>query len=82
MSEEYLPLHKEFGIFLFGWTGAITITVLSYYAVHSYQPVWNIASDWISGMAIGVSSFAAACVMYAALVTITEIVSDIRRIFR
>ena len=81
MSKEYLPLHKEFGIFLFGWTGAITTTVLSYYAVHSYQSVWDIAHDWIIGMAIGIGSFAAACVMYAALVTITEMVSDIRRFF-
>lgn len=82
MSQEYMPLRKEFGIFLFGWTGAITITVAMYYAVHSYQSVWDIASDWAIGMLIGIGAFAAFCVICMGLLTITEIVNDIRSIFR
>ena len=88
MSEEYLPLHKEFGIFLVGWTGAVTITVLAYYIIGS--PVWNpeptlinIARDWISFMLMGiVSVFGAGCVVYMALVALNPVVDDIRKLFR
>ena len=87
MANEYLPIHKEFGIFMVGWTGAVTIVVASYYIVGNpiEQPrpsLTNIVHDWATGMAVGVTSFAAACVMYAALVTITEMVNDLRGLRR
>ena len=37
MSKEYLPLHKEFGIFCFGWFGAITIIFLAKFAVSDME---------------------------------------------
>ena len=82
MSEEYLPLHKEFGIFLFGWTGAVTITVLSYYAVHSYSSGWDIAHDWITGMLMGIGALAAFWVVYKILMeVVVPIIESIRRVF-
>ena len=62
MGDEYLPLHKEFGIFMVGWTGAVTVVVAIYYV--SSSPVWqpqpslvNITYDWITGMMIGIGGF-------------------------
>ena len=82
MSKAYLPLHKEFGIFLVGWTGAITITVAMYYAVHPAK-LFAIASDWLTGMAMGIGALAVFWVVYKILVeVVAPIIESIRHLIR
>lgn len=80
MSQESLPLHKEFGIFLFGWTGAVTIVVALFYAspppYHRLPDnlIMAIAYDWAIGMLMGVCALVA---IWAGVKIIEEVIAPI-----
>lgn len=48
MAKEYLPLHKEFGIFCFGWFGAITIVLLAKFAVSNMEFIPFLADSLVA----------------------------------